>query len=163
MTRRKTLPKLQNSDLRGAARLATDATAGLTDLVEAMHERIARIPGLGSAALDGRTGGLSGLVYKTIRGVTRVVGGSIEALLGLLAPALSVADDKNGTSRERDAIIAALNGVLGDHLAATANPLAIHMALRQRRRAAAAGARRAGGGAARRRRRACWCCCTACA
>ena len=40
------------------------------------------------ATLDGRTGGISGLVYKTIRGVTRVVGGSIEALLGLLAPAL---------------------------------------------------------------------------
>jgi pimeloyl-ACP methyl ester carboxylesterase len=132
MTRRKTLPKLQNSDLRGAARLATDATAGLTDLVEAMHERIARIPVLGSAALDGRTGGLTGLVYKTIRGATRVVGGSIEALLGLLAPALSAADDKNGTSREREAILAALNGVLGDYLAATANPLAINMAFRQR-------------------------------
>ena len=65
-------------DVQGVARLATDATTGLTDLVEAMHERIARVPGF-SAAPDGRTGGLTGLVYKTIRGVTRVAGGSIEA------------------------------------------------------------------------------------
>ena len=40
--------------------------------------------------------------------------------MGLLAPALS-ADD---TSPECDAIVAALNGVLGDYLAASANPLA---------------------------------------
>jgi pimeloyl-ACP methyl ester carboxylesterase len=116
---------LRNSDLRGAVRLATDATAGLTDLVEAMHERIARVPGLSTAALDGRAGGISGLVYKTIRGATRVVGGSIDALLRLLAPALSPDD----SSPEREAIVAALNGVLGDYLAASSNPLATAMSL----------------------------------
>ncbi len=115
----------KGADLRGAARLATDATAGLTNLVEAMHERIARLPGSGGT-LDGRTGGISGLVYKTIRGVTRVAGGSIEALLGLLAPALGSYDE----GRERDAIVAALNGVLGDYLVATGNPLATPMELR---------------------------------
>ena len=36
--------------------------------------------------------------------------------------------------REREAIVAALNGVLGDYLASTANPLAITMAFRQRGR-----------------------------
>jgi pimeloyl-ACP methyl ester carboxylesterase len=123
---------IRNSDLRGAARLATDATAGLADLVEAMHERIARVPGL-SAALDGRTEGLTGLVYKTIRGVTRVVGGSIESLLGLLAPALGPDDPVP----EREALIAALNGVMGDYLAATANPLATPMAFRRGGRALA--------------------------
>jgi pimeloyl-ACP methyl ester carboxylesterase len=121
---------LKNSDLRGAARLATDATSGLTDLVEAMHERIARIPGLGTRTLDGRTDGITGLVYKTIRGVTRVAGGSIEALLGLLAPALTAAESQAAGSTEREAVIAALNGVLGDYLAATANPLATTMAFR---------------------------------
>jgi pimeloyl-ACP methyl ester carboxylesterase len=112
-------------------RLATDATAGLADLVEAMHERIARIPGLGTPKLDGRTGGISGLVYQTIRGVTRVVGGSIDALLGLLAPALAQDD----SSPEREAIVAALNGVLGDYLAASANPLATAMTIRHEGRA----------------------------
>jgi pimeloyl-ACP methyl ester carboxylesterase len=121
---------LQASDLRGAARLATDATAGLTNLVEAMHERIARIPGFGKQTLDGRTSGITGLVYKTIRGATRVAGGSIEALLELLTPALSPAADNDGPSPEREAILAALNGVLGDYLAATANPLATAMAFR---------------------------------
>jgi len=112
-------------DLRGATRLATDATAGLVDLVEAMHERIARVPGLGGA-LDGRTNGLTGLVYGTVRGVTRVVGGSVDALLGLLAPALRELESSPG----RDAVLAALNGVLGDHLEATHNPLAIEMTFR---------------------------------
>ena len=122
---------IRNSDLRGAARLVTDATAGLTDLVEAMHERIARLPGVPPPKREGRTGGITGLVYKTIRGVTRVVGGSIEALLGLLAPALG-SDDP---IPEREALIAVLNGVLGDYLAATANPLATPMALRRDGRA----------------------------
>ncbi len=117
----------RGADLRGAARLAADATAGLADLVEAMHERIARLPGSG-AALDGRTGGISGVVYKTIRGVTRVAGGSVDALLGLIAPALG----RYGGGAERDAIVAALNGVLGDHLAASGNPLAQAMELRGR-------------------------------
>jgi PGAP1-like protein len=121
-----TTPPRPAADLRGAARLATDATAGLTDLVEAVHERIARVPGLDPRPLDGRTGGVSGLVYKTIRGVTRLVGGSIDALLGVLAPLLGPAN----TSPEREAVIAALNGVLGDYLAASGNPLATPMSLR---------------------------------
>ena len=118
---------IRNTDLRGAARLATDATAGLTDLVEAMHERIARLPGWPAPKEAGRTSGITGLVYKTIRGVTRVVGGSLEALLGLLAPAL----DKDDPIPEREAILAALNGVLGDYLVASANPLAMPMVLRR--------------------------------
>src|SRR5690606_13401906 len=36
------------------------------------------------------------------------------------------------SSTEREAFIAALNGVLGDHLAETGNPLALPMALRPR-------------------------------
>ena len=123
------------ADLRGAAQLATEATSGLTDLVEAMHEGIARLPGFGAGALDGRTSGITGLVYRTIRGVTRVVGGSIDALLGLLAPALD-RDAPLPTPRpEREAVIAALNGVLGDYLAATGNPLATSMSLRRDGRA----------------------------
>ena len=125
---------MKTNDLRGAARLATDATAGLTDLVEAMHERIARLPG-GGAALDGRTRGITGLVYRSIRGVTRVVGGSVDGLLALIAPALAADAPAAPPRREREAVVAALNGVLGDHLAASANPLAITMALRRDGRA----------------------------
>ncbi len=117
---------VRGADLRGAARLATDATAGLTDLVEAMHERIARLPGMPAKGPDGRTRGITGLVYKSIRGVTRVVGGSLDALLGLLGPVLEAGEEP---VPEREALVAALNGVLGDYLVATGNPLATPMVL----------------------------------
>ncbi len=120
-------PRLPRSaDVRGAVRLAVAATAGVTDLVEAMHERIARLPGAKAASSAGRTGGITGLVYKTVRGVTRLAGGSLDALLALLPPAL----DADLPSSEREAVVAALNGVLGDHLESTANPLATTMTLR---------------------------------
>jgi hypothetical protein len=122
--------------LRGAAKLATDATTGLTDLVEAVHARIASAPGRPGPA-DERTRGITGLVYKTVRGVTRAVGGSVDTVLGVLAPALSPQTGERAglPSPEREAVLAALNGVLGDHLAKTANPLAIRMALRRGGRA----------------------------
>ena len=122
------------ADLRGAARLATDATTGLTDLVEAVHERIARLPGV-PAVEAGRAGGITGLVYRTVRGVTRLVGGSLEALLDVLQPDLQPGALPAGSSAEREAVLAALNGVLGDYLASTSNPLAIAMALRSEGRA----------------------------
>jgi pimeloyl-ACP methyl ester carboxylesterase len=118
--------------LRGAARLATDATTGLTDLVEAVHARIASVPGLPGPA-DERTRGIAGLVYKTVRGVTRAVGASVDTLLAALSPAM--AERAGLPSPEREAVLAALNGVLGDHLAATANPLAVRMAFRRGGRA----------------------------
>ncbi len=129
-----TQPLLQAADLRGAARLTTDAVAGLASLVEAMHARIASLPRLAGAGAstppDERTRGITGLVYKSVRGVTHLVGGSAEALLGLLAPLLADSDPHQAPRPEREAVLAALNGVLGDHLAATDNPLAIAMAFR---------------------------------
>lgn len=132
-----TQPLLQAADLRGAARLTTEAVLGLTSLVEAMHARIASLPRASATpAADERTRGLTGLVYETVRGVTRVVGGSAEALLGWLGPALTSPPDAGQPPHaEREAVIAALNGVLGDHLAATDNPLAIPMGFRHAGRA----------------------------
>lgn len=129
-----TQPLLQAADLRGAARLTTDAVAGLASLVEAMHARIAsplRLGGRDEEAAAERARGITGVVYGSVRGVTRVVGGTAEALLGWLAPALSPTDPRQPPRPEREAIVAALNGVLGDHLAATDNPLAITMAFRR--------------------------------
>jgi hypothetical protein len=67
---------LRLSDLRGFHRLASEATVGLTDLVEAMHHTIARAPGVVGESPKGRTSGITGLVYKSVRGVTRLVGAS---------------------------------------------------------------------------------------
>lgn len=54
-------------------------------LVEAIHERVG-LPGLQPEPPGGRTHGIAGLVYGSVRGVTRVLGGSIEALLGQIVP-----------------------------------------------------------------------------
>jgi hypothetical protein len=112
-------PALHLSDLQGLARLATEATTGVTDLVEAVHRGIARPLGIPQ--------GISRLVYGSVRGVTRLVGGGAEALLAPLASRWSVGE----SSPRREALAAALNGVLGDHLAASGNPLAISMSLRR--------------------------------
>lgn len=130
-----TQPLLQAADLRGATRLTTEAVAGIASLVEAMHARIASPLGAlrpGEAVpADERTGGTPGLVYKTVRGATHLVGGSVEALLGWLAPVLAAPDPLQPPRPEREAVVAALNGVLGDYLAATDNPLAITMRFRR--------------------------------
>ena len=114
------------SDLRGLNRLVIDATAGVTDVVEAMHHNIARPPGALAMPSRGRTRGITGLVYRSIRGVTRLAGGGIDAAL---APFSSLGAGRSSLGRE--AALAALNGVLGDHLAATGNPLAIPMGMRR--------------------------------
>jgi pimeloyl-ACP methyl ester carboxylesterase len=114
------------SDLRGFQRLANDATVGLTDLVEAMHHTITRTPLIFGAAPSGTTTGITGLVYKSVRGVTRLVGVGVDALLGRIAPLVAA----RASSKEREALLAALNGVLGDYLVASANPLAIPMHMR---------------------------------
>ena len=104
------------------AAVAVDATAGLSELVEAMHHNIARAPGILDAPSQGPAGGITGLVYESIRSVTGLVSGEIEAIL---APLVSMIEEKS--SPERQAVLAALNGVMGDYLAATDNPLAISM------------------------------------
>lgn len=121
-----TLP-LRKSDLRGGVRLATDATIGVTDLVEALHERIARLPGRRAPASPERTSALTGLVYRSVRGIARGVGWGLEGLIEELVPAFG----PEGPASRREAVIAALDGVLGDHLAATGNPLARPMTLRR--------------------------------
>ena len=99
-------------DLRGVTRLVVEATEGIAAIVEDMQ---------------GPTLGIAGLVHRSIRGVTRFVGGGVDALL---APFVHLLGDTRSRP-EMEAVLAALNGVIGDHLAATGNPLAIPMRLRK--------------------------------
>lgn len=118
------------SDLRAASRLAVDATLGVVGMVEHLHHNIARLaPPLGEAS-HRRTTGITGLVYRSIRGVARASGTALDLALRPLEGLLrNAADDAPAASRERQAVVAALNGVIGDHLAATGNALAIAMTL----------------------------------
>ena len=117
---------IRASDIRGMSRLVISATTGITDIVEGMHHTIGG--GSRRSETHGRTGGITGFVYRSVRGVTTVVGGAIDLALW---PAAYLHRPPH-SSTEREAFIAALNGVLGDHLAETGNPLALPMALRPR-------------------------------
>jgi hypothetical protein len=126
------------ADLRGISRLAVEATVAMTDLVEEVHRSVTTIPEVG--ALDPsrakRMRGITGFVYRTIRTITHWVGHSVDGGLAQLEPLLlaqpgPVPRSAAPVSPHRDAVLAALNGVLGDHLAATHNPLAIAMTFRR--------------------------------
>ena len=115
------------ADLRGASRLAVELTVLVSHVVETMHHNIARRPGpLGRGTLAPTTG-LKGFVYRSVQGVTRLVGNTIDTALAPLVPMLADAPDWPG----RERVVCALNGVLGDQLAEHGNPLAIAMQLRR--------------------------------
>ena len=120
--------KVKNmSDLRGAGQLAADAVTGIADLIEALHQTIGRAAGTPGVPGHQRTTGVTGIVYRNIRAVSGLVGDSLEAVLGSLVSFLGEQDATPG----RETVLAALNGVLGDYLAASNNPLGISMQLRR--------------------------------
>lgn len=119
---------LHPSDIRAVARLATDATLGLTDLVEGVHAGVGLGPLLSRRMPPARTRGITGFVYRTVRGVTRQVGRTADIVLAQLVPMFGA----RHSSPAREAVLAAANGVLGDYLMGTGNPLAIPMQFRHR-------------------------------
>lgn len=113
-------------DVHGAARLAVDAALVTTDVVEQMHRTIQQRPHpLGMARTDA-TRGITGLVYRNVRGVIGLVGQAVDACL----PRLADHPEAANSSPARDARRSVLNGVYGDYLVQSHNPLAIPMTLR---------------------------------
>jgi hypothetical protein len=117
--------RVVSSDLRGLTRLAVEATVGMTDLVETMHHTVNHPLAPRRDHLSARSRGVKGVVFGAIRALARVVGVGVEAALSPVGPP----QNGSGSSPGREALLAALNGVLGDHLAATGNPLATAMSL----------------------------------
>jgi PGAP1-like protein len=107
-----------------AALVAAHGVEQVTGLVEDVHGRIAR-PGWRRRGEVARTGGISGLVYRGIRLVTRGTSGALR-MLGGRGRGLAL----SGARRE-SAVRAVVNGLIGDHLAETGNALAIPMVLRR--------------------------------
>ena len=96
--------------------------------MEALHTTIAERPlRFAGSAAGGAVNGTTALIYETIRGIARAVGGGIDVALGAVAPTLGQIE----SSPALESVIAALNGVLGDYLVRTDNPLAIQMHLRR--------------------------------
>jgi pimeloyl-ACP methyl ester carboxylesterase len=133
---------LHVSDIQGLSQLATQGVLGVAGLAESVQGNVYKAVATPFGALGakfihpepGSTGvkprGITGLVYGGIKGVTRLAGGTVNAALTKAAPLITGRFGTPASSPEREAVLAAINGVLGDQLLATANPLTISMSLR---------------------------------
>ncbi len=128
--KRSALRHIRPADLKAAAQLAATATHGVIDLTETVHQSVRRRLGLSAGASPERTGGLTGHIYEAVRGVTRLVGWGTDAALAAVLPLLGDPASQPEASPQREAVLAAFNGVLGDRLQAMGNPLAQAMELR---------------------------------
>ncbi len=115
------------NDLQGAVRLALDGTRGVVDVVESVHGTIQRFTLPVGRPPAERTFGITGLVYEGVRGGIERVGGGIQAALD---PWLGLLPEGAMPSAKRDAVLAVLNAVWGDHLFLSENPLALPMSVR---------------------------------
>jgi len=106
-----------------SALLAAQGVERVTDVVEDVHARIAR-PRWRKQGEVARTRGITGLVYRSVRLVTRGTFGVLR-MLGGRQRRVALND-----ARREAAIRAVVNGVIGDHLEATGNALAIPMVIR---------------------------------
>ncbi len=114
------------AQLQGLARLLSDATIGVARVAEGVHQSVWGSMGVPGGSKAGSTRGLSGLIYASVRGIATLAGRGSEAAIGLLAPWL---DARAVDTQSHAAVLAALNGVMGDRLAASQNPLATPMGL----------------------------------
>ena len=129
-TSKNPLQHLRASDLRAAAQLASQATVGVSRIVEGVHQSVWRTLGAPGGATPGQARGLTGLVYRAVEGCAQLLGKGAQGVLARLEPLLASADAQKPGTPQREAVLAALNGVMGDRLAASGNPLATPMTLR---------------------------------
>lgn len=115
-----------SSDLRGLSRLTIDAIVGLLEMVEAVNINILKSTVRWGAPVHKPLSGAVSMLYRNIRVVTHLVGSGIDTLLNWLTPLLV----KNSGWPGREPVLAVLNGVLGDYLEQTQNPLSIPMTFR---------------------------------
>ncbi|MBU7575858.1 MAG: alpha/beta hydrolase [Hydrogenophaga sp.] len=129
-TREALLRHVRPADLKAAVQLVTQATTGAIGVAEGVHQAVRGRLGLSAGLEPGRTGGLTGQIYQGIRGVTQLVGHGLDSALATLLPMVDDPRLHPEPSPGREAVLAALNGVLGDRLQETGNPLAQAMELR---------------------------------
>ncbi len=123
---------LRFSDIRGITQLATQATSGVNGIVEGVHHSVLSTMGIPGVKATRQTRGITGQVYRSINGITRVLGKGLDIGLAGLEPLLGTARDSKPATPQREALLAALNGVMGDRLLASNNPFAIPMTFRFR-------------------------------
>lgn len=115
------------SKAKELSRLGIKGIVALTDVVESLHRRINPLIGVRATSDPKQRLSISGSVYNNIRNITGLIGKSIEEPLDVITLSLAA----NPNSHTSQAMLSALNGVLGDQLVNTQNPLAISMRLRK--------------------------------
>ncbi len=125
---------LRVSDIRGITQLATQATAGVTRIAEGVHESVWNAMVDPGGKMVGLPRDINSLVYKSVHDVTLAVGKVVDTVLARLQPLFESAEDANPGTPQREAVVAALNGVMGDRLVERNNPFATPMTLRYRGR-----------------------------
>lgn len=115
------------SDIRELAQLLTLALPATVEITEAVHQAV--LSGMGIKGRDeGKTSGITGLVYKGVHGAANTLGSGINELLTRLPPTPPLHHIPE--TPKRAALIATLNGVMGDALVESHNALATPMTLR---------------------------------
>ena len=109
---------LHLADLHGAGRLLLLGVEALVDQAEVLHLKLR-----GEPLAPPGAGGVAGMVFRRVKSTIRVTG----RWIGGGRPVKTAA---RHSTAEREAALAALNGLFGDLLASTGNPLAIRMRLR---------------------------------
>ena len=109
------------------AECATIDCPRVADAPATLECRVVENLSLPGGAELGRARGLTGLVYQSIRGVTQLVDAGLQAGLARLEPFFAPATSAGEVHWEREAVIAALNGVMGDRLQRDGNPLCTRM------------------------------------
>jgi pimeloyl-ACP methyl ester carboxylesterase len=119
------------SDIYGLIRLVMEQAEQMTDMVDELHSTI-MLPFLASQPTVSKfTKDVNALVYGNIRASYRLLGDGMDAAFSRVMPLFNTPP----STPQREAMLAALNGIWGDTLEANANPLAIKMSLRQEGRA----------------------------
>ena len=113
--------------IHGGSRLVFDSVEGITNTVERMHESIARTTLLLAPVQPTRAHGhIAAGVYKVIRGINAGLREGVDRSFRLLPQEMR----QTGNSIAETRVVAALNGVFGDHLEDSGNALATPMSLR---------------------------------
>jgi pimeloyl-ACP methyl ester carboxylesterase len=119
------IPKKQTiAYLKGLTKLVIQATKGTTDLVETMHSTIEQGHLAMGESHAAKTSGITGLIYKSIRGGAQLVGTSLDYAMQQVIPLLN---DELIPSKNKDVFLSILNGVYGDQLLLTDNELTLDM------------------------------------
>lgn len=111
--------------LRGLLQLSRDAVLGVTEVAEEAQRGIVHSPLLPKTPVQTLISGTAAWVYRSLRSGTRLLTGGLDKVLEQGSPLLG----KATSGKQMAAFRAALNGVLGDHLEKTENPLCISMQL----------------------------------